>query len=149
MFKKILVAIDGSDEALKALKSAIEMQKLSNSEILLLCVFKHHSLFESSLSILRPPEEQIPDEALTEFARDVVNQAKEFAKANGAADVRGFVKSGRPSTTIVQFAEDNGVDLIVMGAHGTHSKDGMFLGSVAHRVATISKCPILIVKNNK
>lgn len=145
MFKKILVAIDGSTAALGALKKAIELQQFADAEILLLCVFKHHSLFEASLSILRPSGMHIPDEALTEFATNVVNHAKEVAKQYGAANVRGFVKGGRPSSTIVQFAEEKGVDLIVMGAHGTHSKDGMFLGSVAHRVATSSKCPILIV----
>lgn len=145
MFKRILVAVDGSRTALGALEKAIELQKLNDGEIFLLCVFKHHSLFEASLSMVRPTEMQIPDQALTEFAREVVNHAKEFAAEHGGKNVRGFVKGGRPSKTIVDFAQEKGVDLIVMGTHGTHSKDGMLLGSVAHRVASMAKCPILIV----
>jgi len=145
MFKKILVAVDGSKTALRALEKAVELQKRFDAELYLLCVFKHHSLFEASLSMVRPNDVQIPDEALNEFAREVVNQAKQFAQEHGAGKVRGFVKGGRPSKTIVEFAEEKDADLIVMGTHGTHSKDGMLLGSVAHRVVSMAKRPTLIV----
>lgn len=146
MFSKILVAVDGSKASLKAVDKAVGLQKLTGAELTLLCVFKHHSLFEASLSIGRPNNMQIPDEALSEYARDVVEYAKEYATKAGADKVRGFVKGGRPSRIIVQFAKDNGFDLIVIGAQGTHGdKDGMLLGSVSHRVASNSKCPVLVV----
>jgi len=145
MFNKILVAVDGSKTALNALEKAIKLQELTDAEIYLLCVFKHHSLFEASLSMVRPVDVQIPDKSLMEFAREVVNQAKEFAKEKGAKNVRGFVKGGRPSKVIVQFADEHDIDLIVLGTHGTHSKDGMILGSVAHRVSSMAKRPTLIV----
>lgn len=145
MFHRILVAVDGSKRALGALDKAIELQKLTHAEIFLLCVFKHHSLFEASLSMVRPQEMQIPDEALTEFARNVVEHAKQHASDHGATQVRGFVKGGRPSKMIAEFASEHGVDLIVMGTQGTHSKDGMLLGSVAHRVTSGAPCPVLVV----
>lgn len=51
MFKRILAAVDGSKTSLKALDKAIELQKLiPDAEIYILCVYKHHSLFEASLS---------------------------------------------------------------------------------------------------
>lgn len=146
MFKKILVAIDGSSTSLKALDKAIELQKLTDAEIHILCVYKHHSLFEASLSIGRPADIQIPDRALSEYAKEVINHAKQLAQEHGATKVRGFVKGGRPSKTIVEFAKDKGMDLIVVGTRGTHSdKDGMLLGSVSHRVASLAKCPVLVV----
>lgn len=146
MFKKILVAVDGSKAAITALDKAIELQKLVDAELYLICVFKHHSLFEASLSMVRPKDIQIPDQALSEFAKEVVDYAKRYAHDHGATKVRGFVKGGRPSKTIVKFSKDNGVDLIVMGSRGTHSdKDGMILGSVSHRVASMAKCPTLVV----
>ncbi|MBD3655000.1 MULTISPECIES: universal stress protein [Marinobacter] len=146
MFKKILVAVDGSKASLKALDKAIELQKLTDAEIHIICVYKHHSLFEASLSIGRPSDIQIPDKALSDYAREVVNHAKEVAREHGATKVRGFVKSGRPSKVIVKFAEEKGADLIVVGTRGTHSdKDGMLLGSVSHRVASMAKCPTLVV----
>lgn len=146
MFKKILVAIDGSKSSFKAMDKAIELQKLMDTEIYLICVYKHHSLFEASLSIGRPEGMDIPDKVLSEYAKDIVNHAKEKAKEKGAVKVRGFVKAGRPSTVIVKFAQDKDVDLIVVGSRGTHSdKDGMLLGSVSHRVASKAKCPVLVV----
>lgn len=146
MFKKILVAVDGSKSCFNAMDKAIELQKLTDAEIYLICVYKHHSLFEASLSIGRPEGMDIPDKVLSEYAKGVVNHAKEIAKEKGAVKVRGFVKAGRPSTVIVKFAKDKDVDLIVLGTSGTHSdKDGMLLGSVSHRVASRASCPVLVV----
>ena len=65
MFKRILAAVDGSKTSLKALDKAIELQKLiPDAEIYILCVYKHHSLFEASLSIGRPDDMDIPDKVL-------------------------------------------------------------------------------------
>ncbi|HKK57182.1 universal stress protein [Marinobacter sp.] len=146
MFKRILVAVDGSMTSFNALTRAIELQQLTGAEIYLLCVYKHHSLFEASLSIGRPAQMDIPDKVLSEYAKEVVNHAKQLAADRGGKDVRGFVKAGRPSKVIVDFARDKSVDLIVIGTRGTHSdKDGLFLGSVSHRVASNSECPVLVV----
>ena len=146
MFKRILVAVDGSMTSFDAMTKAIELQKLTDAEIYLLCVYKHHSLFEASLSIGRPEGMDIPDKVLSEYAKEVVEHAKELAKDRGANHVRGFVKSGKPSRAIVEFAKEKEADLIVVGARGTKSdKDGTFLGSVSHRVASHAKCPVLVV----
>ena len=146
MFKKILVAVDGSEGALKALEKAVDLQKLTDAEIYLICVFKHHSLFEASLSMVRPDNVQIPDQALKEYATDVVNHAREHSKLLGAKKVRAFVKSCRPSKTIVKFAKEKDVDLIVVGTRGTNGDvEGYFLGSVSQRVASRAKCPTLVV----
>jgi nucleotide-binding universal stress UspA family protein len=146
VFKKILVAVDGSEGALKALEKAVDLQKLTDAEIYLICVFKHHSLFEASLSMVRPENVQIPDQALKEYATDVVNHAREHSKLLGATKVRAFVKGGRPSKTIVKFAKEKEVDLIVVGTRGTNGDvEGYFLGSVSQRVASRAKCPTLVV----
>lgn len=146
MFERILVAVDGSEGALNALDKAVEIQKITDAEIYLLCVYKHHSLFEASLSMVRPEHLQIPDEALKEFATDVANHAKQHAKDKGANKIRAFVKGGRPSKTIVKFAKDKGVDLIVVGTRGTNGDiEGYLMGSVSERVASRAKCPTLVV----
>lgn len=146
MFNRILVAVDGSSASLNAMNKAIEMQELTGAEIYLLCVYKHHSLFEASLSIGRPAAMDIPDKVLSEYAKEVVNHAKELAIEKGAKNVRGFVKAGRPSKVIIKFAKEKEADLIVVGTRGTHSdKDGMLLGSVSHRVASNARRPVLVV----
>ncbi|MEX0605059.1 MAG: universal stress protein [Marinobacter sp.] len=146
MFKRILVAVDGSKMSIKALQKGIDLQKLTDAELHIICVFKHHSLGEASLSMVRKSNPQIPDQALNEHAKEVVGFAKDYAKEHGATRVRGFVKGGRPSKTIVKFAKDKEVDLIVMGSRGSDSdKDGILLGSVSQRVASMAKCPVLVV----
>ena len=146
MFKRILVPVDGSVKALEALDKAVELQKLTHAEIMLLCVFKHHSLFEASLTMLRPEDMQIPDDALRQYAREVVDHAREHASKHHAERLRGFVKAGRPSRTIIQFAREKDVDLIVMGSRGTSGDvDGMLMGSVSQRVAGHAHCPVLVV----
>ncbi|SFC30631.1 Nucleotide-binding universal stress protein, UspA family [Marinospirillum celere] len=146
MFKNILVPVDGSEGALGALEKAVELQKLTGAELLLLCVYKHHSLFEASLSMVRPDNVQIPDDALKEYATEVAEHAKNRAKELGSKKVRAFVKGGRPSKTIVKFAKSKDVDLIVMGSRGTNGDvEGYFMGSVSQRVASRAKCPTLVV----
>ncbi len=147
MFNKILVAVDGSRTSLKALEKAIELKRSTGgkAEILLLCVYKHHSLFEASLAVERPEAMQIPDQALSEYARSVIEHARAFAAERDEQGLRGFIKNGRPAKAIIEFSQEQGADLIVAGNMGNHSRDGILLGSVAHRVASMAKCPVLIV----
>ncbi|EPC00025.1 universal stress protein UspA [Litchfieldella anticariensis FP35 = DSM 16096] len=146
MFKKILVPVDGSKGALAALDKAVELQKLTDAELYILCVFKHHSLLEASLSMVRPKKLDIPDDALKEYATEIAVQAKHEAIERGADKVRAFVKGGRPSSTIVRFARKRDVDLIVIGSQGTNGdKTASILGSVSQRVASMAKCPTLVV----
>ena len=134
MYQRILVPVDGSQGALNALEHAARLQQDNDAQLLLLCVFKHHSLFEASLSMVRPNDVQLPDDALKEYASSVADQAKQLATKAGARNVRAFVKGGRPSRAIIRFAKDNNVDLIVMGSRGTSGDvDGYFLGSVSQR----------------
>lgn len=145
-FQRILVPVDGSPGSVSALEKAVELQKLMDAELFVLCVFKHHSLFEASLSMVRTSDVRFPDDALYEHATNVAERAKEQAKELGAPNVRGFVKGGRPSKAIVKFARKNDVDLIVMGSRGHSGEvDGYFLGSVSQRVASGSRCPVLLV----
>lgn len=116
MYQRILVPVDGSQGALNALEHAARLQQDNDAQLLLLCVFKHHSLFEASLSMVRPNDVQLPDDALKEYASSVADQAKQLATKAGARNVRAFVKGGRPSRAIIRFAKDNNVDLIVMGS---------------------------------
>lgn len=145
MFQKILVPVDGSDKAMAALDKAIQLQALTQAEIYLISVYKHHSLYEVSMSMVREEDVKMPTLALKEFATEVAEYAKHYAVGKGINKVRAFVKGGGPSSTIIKFAKDRKIDLIVMGSHGAGESDGYFLGSVSQRVASKAKCPILLV----
>lgn len=79
MFNRILVPVDGSKGAIKALDKAVGLHMLTGAELYFLCVFKHHSLLEASLSMVRPSQLDIPDDALKEYATEIAVHAKSYA----------------------------------------------------------------------
>ncbi len=80
MYKKILVAIDGSDMSLLALDHACILAKMFDSEIALVSVYRHHSFMESSLSMVRPSSPESLEDILSAYAKEVVNAGKIFVK---------------------------------------------------------------------
>lgn len=145
MFDRILVPVDGSTGAMAALDLAVRIQASCDAELLILCVYRHYSLLEASMSMVRPEEPENIDESMREYASDVVEKAKETASQSGSSKLRGFVKSGPPARTIVGFANDKDVDLIVMGSRGVGDIERYLLGSVSHKVTSLADCPVLIV----
>jgi len=145
MFDRILVPIDGSDSAYRALELAMELQSKYNSELYLLCVYRHYSLLEASMSMVNPDRPENLEDSMREHATNVVEGAKKFAEEHGSKNYRGFVKSGPPARTIVNFAKDKNVDLIVLGSRGLGDVEGYLLGSVSHKVTSLSHCPTLVV----
>jgi len=145
MFEKILVPVDGSDRALSAVELAVELQNKFDAELLLLCVYRHYSLLEASMSMVRPENPERLDDSMREYATNVAETAKQHAKQHGSKNVRAFVKSGPPARTIVTFARDKNVNLIVLGSRGLGDVEGYLLGSVSHKVTSLSHCPTLVV----
>ncbi|MDZ5697135.1 universal stress protein [Chelativorans sp. M5D2P16] len=145
MFKRILVPMDGSIGATKALDMAVQMQKSTGAELLLLTVYRHHSLLEASTSMVRPADPGNIDQALRDHAKEVADTAKRHAVEQGANAPRAFVKSGQPARTIVRFSKDREVDLIVLGSRGLGDLEGYLLGSVSHKVTSLADCPVMVV----
>ena len=92
MFERILVAVDGSEGSKKALRLAANLQKTCGSELLILTVFRHHSLLEASMSMVRPADPESMDDSMRAYAKVVAEDAKAIAAEEGAARVRAFVK---------------------------------------------------------
>ncbi|QIE55462.1 universal stress protein [Pikeienuella piscinae] len=145
MFKRILVPIDGSVGAERALLKAVELQKLCGAEIIILTVFRHHSLLEDSLSMVRPTEPESIDDAQRRYAREIAEHAKAVATEAGAGAIRAFVKNGQPARAIIAFAKEHEADLIVLGSRGLGSVEGYLLGSVSHKVTALSDTPVLVI----
>ncbi len=83
---------------------------------------------------------------LEDEGKRAVSQVKEMA---GGLPVETFVLSGHPASTIVQFARDNGIDLIVTGTLGKSGIEELLLGSVADHVIRHAPCPVLVVKSTQ
>ncbi|WP_417809954.1 universal stress protein [Thioclava sp.] len=145
MFNTILAACDGSAQSEGALKKAIELARLSGAKLLILTVYRHHSMIEASLSMVQGTKHATPDQALQENATQIADAARAIAVQGGLAEVRAFVRSGQPTRAIVEFARKHEADLIVLGSRGAGSVDGYFLGSVSHKVTGLSPIPVLVV----
>ena len=145
MFNNILVAVDGSQGAQKALGVAVGLQFSCNADLLILTVYRHHSLLEASMSMVRPDDPSPPDESMRDHAKEIAEQAKDFARQEGAEMARAFVKVGQPARTIVKFAEEHDVDVIVVGSRGLGDVEGFLLGSVSHKITSLANCPVLVV----
>jgi len=147
MFSTILCPVDGSDQAVKALDFAADMaNRFDDARLLLLCVYRHHSPMESTLSMVRPLHPSTPDEALADYAREIVARSKAYAEERGVKNIEGFAKRGQPARAIVSFAEEHKADVIVLGARGSGDIGDFLLGSVSHKVSGLSPVTCILVK---
>lgn len=147
MFERILTAYDGSNGAERALMKATELAKLCGAHLIVLTVYRHHSMLEASLSMVRGSTEPGShlDDAMRATAREAANYGKSYAKDAGVEQVSAFIKAGQPARTIVGMAHDKGCDLIVVGSRGMGATENYLLGSVSHKVTGIADCPVLVV----
>ncbi|MBC7281886.1 universal stress protein [Hoeflea sp.] len=145
MFERILVAVDGSEGSKKALRLASKLQQTCDSELMILTVFRHHSLLEASMSMVRPDDPQNLDDAMRGYAKEVAEEAKKIAAEAGASRIRAFVKGGQPARMIVKFGEEHKADLIIVGSRGQGDVQGFLLGSVSHKVTSLAKIPVMVV----
>ncbi len=148
LFKKILVALDGSEHALKAAKVACEMAaKTEGAAIYLLTVTRQYKVTPQLKQYLMAENLMgEPKYVLDEMTESILLEAKKIAKEAGIKDVKTQVKEGKPARTIVDFANNNNMDLIVMGSRGIGEVESFLLGSVSHKVAALAKCTCVIVR---
>ncbi|MBN2963401.1 universal stress protein [Sulfurospirillum sp. T05] len=146
MFQKILVPIDGSEKSIEAVKVASNIAKTYDGEMLILSVFRHHSLMERSFSMAGVSKRtESLDETLSAYAKEIVEEGKNVAKELGITKIRGFVRGGQIAKQILSFAKKSEVDLIVIGSQGQGDLTGYLLGGVSHKVAGLAKCPVMVI----
>ncbi|MCG2883661.1 MAG: universal stress protein [Sulfolobales archaeon] len=142
MFKRIVAAYDGSDQAIKALNTAIELAKAFNSKLDVVEVVDTAALLGMGFA-------PIPSDVIAQIyskAQNDVEQAKKKAQEAGVKDVTSQVLEGDPATSIIEYALKNGADLIVMGSRGLSTFKRLVLGSVSSKVVQESRIPVLVVK---
>jgi nucleotide-binding universal stress UspA family protein len=143
MYKKILVPLDGSELATKALDQAEKLAVTFHAEIILFQVVPFLPIYGSP-ELVTP---LIVDEKQKESAeRYLTNLAENLKK--GGLKVTAVVKTGQQvAVEIIDFAKEAGVDLIVMCTHGRSGITRWVLGSVAHKVLTRAETPILLIRS--
>ncbi len=153
MIKKILVPVDGSEHANRALDFALDLAQKYSAEILVLTVVHYPPL--SGV----PVEGQYPILSSTpfnfvEYYRDIkavheriLSEAIEKAKkATSNLNVSSKLVEGYPADKIIETAKEGSFDVIVMGRRGQGHLTHTLLGSVSDRVADQSPCALFIIK---
>ena len=138
MFKKILAAYDGSEPAMTAFNHALDLAQKYHGEL-------------HVLSVVRPPDiaEEVETEAIMENSRKHYHEIQEPLKAIAEAQgVSGHfvVAIGHPAVKVTTYAEENGIDLIVMGHRGKTFFERWLIGSVAKKVMSYAPCSVLVVR---
>ena len=145
MFHKILVPLDGSENAYRTLTYAANLARQFDSQIIVLSVFRHHSYIERSISMVRPREPEHLDDVLSAYAKEIVSKGKVLLHEQGIQNVKGFVKMGSPSKKILEFARKHEIDLIIISSKGQGDLAGYLLGGVSHKVTGLAKCPVMVI----
>ena len=142
MAKTVLVAVDGSPQSEDALEHTLEEHP--DKEIVALTIIDPA---EAGYSVegAAPDYPQEWRETANEEAESILQQAEEQAEAAGHS-IRTASAVGRPAKSIVEYADDQDVDHIVMGSHGRTGMSRILLGSVAETVIRRSDVPVTVVR---
>ncbi len=147
MYKRILVATDGSTLSKKAVNSAVELAALSGAELVAVKVTPRYpqSYFEGSLPLSATEISKI-EHQWTDAAQKVVDAVVKAAKAKGVSAKSVVVKSDVVSDAVIAAAKKHKVDLIVMASHGRRGIKRLLLGSETQQVLTHASVPVLVLR---
>ncbi|VTU46158.1 universal stress protein [Variovorax sp. PBL-E5] len=148
MFKRILVATDGSALSEQAVAKAIELSLLTGAELLAVTVahLEAHSYFEG-LTVLNQRETEEAQHRLTAAAQNTVDAVKAAALAKGVCNAEAVViKSNLVAESIVDLAKARACDLIVMASRGRRGVTRLLMGSETLHVLTHTHTPVLVLR---
>jgi len=147
MYKRLLVAFDGSEQSYRALDHAVAMAEKFGSELVLLTVIP------TTIGSFFPDDGFDPkaytkfQESTNEFYHNILKDADEKVSMKYPnLNIRTILMEGRPSVTIVVVAEKEGCDMIVMGCRGIGGIERWVLGSTSQTVAASCKKAVMIIK---
>jgi nucleotide-binding universal stress UspA family protein len=144
MYKRILVPTDGSDISAKAVKTAIDMARLTGGELLTIAVKEPFPY--SAISEMQPVPPQEFYDAQERIAAARVKAVADAAQAAGVKCQAHTVEALHPWEAIIDHAKTQGCDLLVMASHGRRGIAALMLGSETQRVLIHTTLPVLVVR---
>lgn len=144
LYKKILVAVDGSEPAEKAFLTAASLAAQLNSDLVVA-----HVLDVRSYSVIEAYDLSV-DERMKTYAEQLLFDCKAKAEELGVKNIELILDYGSPRTKIAKdIARNVGADLIVCGASGMSAVERFILGSVSEGIARYANCNVLVVRNEE
>ncbi len=147
MIKKILVATDASAASGRAVSFAARLSVQHEAELLILNVIRDMQLpeelkdapeFESFLNAR--------DDLMRHAADQILKNAKQKARKDGAKNIQTAIGSGDPATSVAGFARRRNVDLIVVGTRGLSKIKAAAMGSVSRKLLDLTDVNCLVIR---
>lgn len=139
MYKKIVLATDGSEHSKRAAENAIHIAK-GNPGSSLEVVYAVDAKRAKSDVLNNWNSADVSDVRLKRM-----KEAERLAEESGVS-YELKILHGEPGPTIVDYANKHNADILIIGSRGLNSVQEFVLGSVSHKVAKRANCPVLIVK---
>ena len=144
LYKKILIATDGSEYIKRAVDYGVDLSKHTGAKI--------YAIYVVDTAAFASIPMDAAWESMYELLRQEGNEATKYvaekAEAEGLETERLTVE-GHPADEIIKYAENNAIDIIIMETLGKSGLDRFLLGSVAEKVVRNSKIPVLVVRGKK
>jgi nucleotide-binding universal stress UspA family protein len=145
MFEKLLVPVDGSPHANRAVKAAASLAECCGADVYLLHVIRDLSLPKEILDMMAAGEVTASRMQILQDSADIfLENAKAVVEAAGIAQIETECLMGDPATQILQYASEKGVDVIVLGHRGLGPNPDL-LGGVARKIVNRTSISCLIV----
>ncbi len=142
---RVLLAIDDSESSKNVLQSVAARPWPSGTEVQVLNVLEPPSLLLERQMASVDPEFETVWKAIQEQGKDLVMKAAEKLRAAGL-NVSTILKEGDPKSQIIDVANENHADLIVLGSHGRKGLKRFLIGSVSDAVVRHAHCSVEIVR---
>ena len=140
MFEKVLLAVDGSEHALHAARTAADLARTMNVQ-----EFRIVAAYDVIPPYLGEPNMQYAINARMEEARMVMQKAID-AVGDIPCQIHTELIEGPAAESIIDVANTRQSDVIVMGSRGLGTLAGLLLGSTSQKVVAHAHCPVLIVR---
>lgn len=149
MFTHLLVPVDGSQHADRALDIAIGLAQRDGADLTLIHVMSDagRDRVPRDLEAFAEIEKvRITEGDLAErVGNEILQRAERRAAEHGLTSVRKVLDRGDPASAIAAYVDANPIDLVVMGRRGLGDFRGLLFGSVSHKVAQATDCSCLTV----
>lgn len=144
-YRTVVVGTDGSPPSLHAVSRAAEVAGTSGAQVVIVCVYQPNSARE-----VEQAQDELGDEAFQVVgsapAEARLREAADTAAAAGAGDVRTVAVVGEAIGALLDAAEQQEAELLVVGSRGLNTLKGRILGSVPSEVSRRAECDVLVVR---
>ena len=140
MFRKILVAHDGSEGAKKAFRAALDLAERFGAQLHTISIVEVHSHFAATMGeVMEEKEEE------KKLYDQTIQEAKQIAAAR-SVPLESTIQTGHEVESIIRHAREGGYDLLVVGFMGHSRVFGRIWGGTSQNLTKLAPCPVLIVK---